>query len=95
MLSIPVIELICPSCAGRRSARVFIFENDNDFQFHRQAVITSSLIPTTAKGRDLKEPHTAKRKKYATVTPVLKRVGITEISPKLKKGTICGSDERP
>jgi hypothetical protein len=95
MLSMPVIELIRPSCVGRRSARVFIFANDNDFQFHRQAVVASSFIRPTAKGKCLKKPHTAKHKKYATVGPVSKGMEVVGIPPTSKKGIICGSsDER-
>jgi hypothetical protein len=55
MLSIPVIELIFPSCAGRRSASVFIFENDNDFQFHRQAVTTNSSMTVPVKDKESEE----------------------------------------
>jgi hypothetical protein len=95
MLSMPVIELICPSCVGRRSARVFIFISDNDFQFHRQAVVASSFIRRpTAKGKCLKKPHTAKHKKYATVAPVSKGMEVVGIPPTSKKGIICGSSER-
>src|SRR5262245_19860691 len=55
MLSIPVTALICPSWDGKRSARVFIIENDNDFQFHRQAEVASLLYKNSSKRREQEE----------------------------------------